>query len=204
VIGRLCEEPGDFQSSGLNPQPYHSSLGQVQEIFPSVPLATTGVDPHKCGRFRYVESIVTNTYYNIALTFSSPCQALHQPKESRSSIVVKGRSCLRSRSKFAPALQGWNFLGLASGFLTLSSVQRSTVLGNKRALNFRLEVHSATSGKIFDTLYEHCTEKESQNLSVESTLVDFTSKTNIIAVEAITTRVTREGLSRIERTRNIK
>ncbi len=60
------------------------------------------------------------------------------------------------------------------------SVQRSTVLGNKKALNFKLEVHGATTGRIHDSLCERCTEKESQNSLVEPTLVDFTSKANII------------------------
>jgi hypothetical protein len=59
------------------------------------------------------------------------------------------------------------------------SVQRSADLGNKKALNFNLEVHGATTGRIRD-LCEHCTEKESRNSVVEPTLVDFTSKTNII------------------------
>src|SRR5258706_12600344 len=60
------------------------------------------------------------------------------------------------------------------------SVQRSTVLGNKKALNFMLEVHGATTGRLHDSLCERCTEKESQNSLVEPPLVDFTSKANII------------------------
>ena len=60
------------------------------------------------------------------------------------------------------------------------SVQRPTVLGNKKALNFKLEVHGATTGRIRDSLCERCAEKESRNSLVEPTLVDFTSKTNII------------------------
>ena len=60
------------------------------------------------------------------------------------------------------------------------SVQRPTVLGNKKALNFKLEVHGATTGRIRDSLCERCNEKESRNSLVEPTLVDFTSKTDII------------------------
>ena len=60
------------------------------------------------------------------------------------------------------------------------SVQRSAALGNKEALHFQLEVHGATTGRIRDRLCERCAEKESRNSSVEPTLVDFTSKTNII------------------------
>jgi hypothetical protein len=64
------------------------------------------------------------------------------------------------------------------------SVQRSTVPGNKEALNFKLEVQSATTGRIRDALCERCTEKESRNSLVEPTLVDFTSKTNIINLKS--------------------
>ena len=60
------------------------------------------------------------------------------------------------------------------------SVQRSTDLGNKKALNFKLEVHSATTERPRDALCQRCNEKESRNSSVAPTLVDFTSKTNII------------------------
>ena len=60
------------------------------------------------------------------------------------------------------------------------SVQRSAVLGNKEGLHFKLEVHDATTGRIRDRLCERFAEKESRNSSVEPTLVDFTSKTNII------------------------
>ena len=64
------------------------------------------------------------------------------------------------------------------------SVHRSTVFGNKKALNFKLEVHSATTGRIRDALCERCNEKESRNSSVAPTLVDFTSKTNIIDLKS--------------------
>ena len=60
------------------------------------------------------------------------------------------------------------------------SVQRPTAPGNKKALNFKLEVHGATTERIRDSLCERCTEKESRNSSVEPTLVDFTSKTSIV------------------------
>ena len=60
------------------------------------------------------------------------------------------------------------------------SVQRSTALGNKKALNFKLEVHGATTGRTRNTLCERCTEKESRNSSIVPTLVDFTSKTSVI------------------------
>ena len=64
------------------------------------------------------------------------------------------------------------------------SVQRSTDLGSKKILNFKLEVHSATTGRIRDALCERCNEKESRNSSVAPTLVDFTSKTNIIDLQS--------------------
>jgi hypothetical protein len=59
------------------------------------------------------------------------------------------------------------------------SVQRDAVLGNKRPLNFKLEVSGATTERILD-LCERCAEKESRNTVVQPILVDFTSKTNII------------------------
>ena len=64
------------------------------------------------------------------------------------------------------------------------SVQRPTGLGNRKALNFKLEVHSATTGSIRDALCERCNEKESRNSSVAPTLVDFTSKSNIIDLKS--------------------
>jgi len=64
------------------------------------------------------------------------------------------------------------------------SVQRSTDPGNKRALNFKLEVHGATTGRIRDALCERCARKESRNSLVEPTLVDFASKTNIINLKS--------------------
>jgi len=64
------------------------------------------------------------------------------------------------------------------------SVQRHTVLGNEKALNFKLEVHGATTGRIRDALCERCTDKESRNSIVAPTLVDFTSKTNMIKLKS--------------------
>jgi len=69
------------------------------------------------------------------------------------------------------------------------SVQRSTVLGNKEALNFKLEVHGATSGRIRDALCKRCIEKESRNSLILPTLVDFTSKTNVVELKGGRTEV---------------
>jgi hypothetical protein len=59
------------------------------------------------------------------------------------------------------------------------SVKRS-VIGNKRALDFRLEVRGATTGTLRDSLCRACAEREPQNSLIPQTLVDFTSKTDII------------------------
>ena len=59
------------------------------------------------------------------------------------------------------------------------SVKRS-VRGNWKALDFRLEVQGATTGMIRDSLCRTCTEREPQNPLIPRTVVDFTSKTNII------------------------
>jgi hypothetical protein len=59
------------------------------------------------------------------------------------------------------------------------SVKRS-ITGNKKALCFRLEVRSATTGTLRDSLCRTCTEREPRNTLIPQTLVDFTSKTDII------------------------
>ena len=64
------------------------------------------------------------------------------------------------------------------------SVQRSSDPGRKKTLDFKLEVHSATTGRIRDALCERCNEKASRNSSVAPALVDFTSRTNIIDLQS--------------------
>jgi len=54
------------------------------------------------------------------------------------------------------------------------------VTGNKKALNFRLEVQGATTGTLRDSLCRTCTEREPRNSLIPRTLVDFTSKTDIV------------------------
>ena len=59
------------------------------------------------------------------------------------------------------------------------SVKRSAA-GNKRALDFRVEVKGATTGNLRDSLCRTCTLREPQNSLIPRTVVDFTSKTDII------------------------
>jgi hypothetical protein len=59
------------------------------------------------------------------------------------------------------------------------SVKRS-VAGNKKTLDFRLEVKGATTGTLRDSLCRTCTLREPRNSLIPRTLVDFTSKTDII------------------------
>ncbi len=59
------------------------------------------------------------------------------------------------------------------------SVKRS-VTGNKKTLDFRLEIQGATTGTIRDSLCWTCTEREPQNLLTPRRLVDFTSRTDVI------------------------
>jgi len=59
------------------------------------------------------------------------------------------------------------------------SVKRS-VTGNKKVLNFRLEVQGATTGTLRDSLCRACAEREPRNSLIPRTLVDFTSKTDIV------------------------
>ena len=100
IFPSLQGQPGGFQPSDLNPQPYLPSPAQVHETFPSDALASTSSDPPKCGRFHQVELIVINP--DLVLNSSLPCRALLQPMEIRSSTVAKTRSCLKSKS--VPAL----------------------------------------------------------------------------------------------------
>jgi len=62
------------------------------------------------------------------------------------------------------------------------SVKRS-VPGNKKALDFWLEVQGASTGKIRDSLCQPCTEREPRNSLTPRTLVDFTSRADIIDLE---------------------
>ena len=100
IFPSLQAQPGGSQSSDLHPQPYLSSPAQVHETFPPDALASTSVDPPKCGRFHQVELIVINP--DIVLNSLLPCRTLLQPMESQSSTVEKTRSCLKSKS--VPAL----------------------------------------------------------------------------------------------------
>ena len=59
------------------------------------------------------------------------------------------------------------------------SVKRS-VPGNKKALDFQLEVQGATTGAIRNSLCRTCIEREPRNSLIPQTLVDFTSRTDII------------------------
>jgi len=59
------------------------------------------------------------------------------------------------------------------------SVKRS-VLGNKKALDFRLEVNGATTGALRDSLCRICTLREPGNSLIPRTVVDFTSRTDVI------------------------
>ena len=104
----------------------------------------------------------------------SPASTLGRPVEHRreNKIVLEIEIRPRSIGTELP----WDCIQIPR----TKSVQRPTALGNKKALNFKLEVHGATTGRPRDTLCERCTEKESRNSSVVPTLVDFTSKTSII------------------------
>ena len=62
------------------------------------------------------------------------------------------------------------------------SVRRS-VAGNRKALDFRLEVKGATTGTLRDSLCHTCTLREPRNTLIPRTLVDFTSKTDIIKLK---------------------
>ena len=172
----LQAQPGSSRSSNLNPKPYFSSLAQVHETFPSVALAGTGADPPKCGRFHQAELIVTNSQYSVEflVTMSSPASTHGKLVEHRreNKIVLEIEIRPRSMRTELP----WDCVQIPR----TKSVQRSAVLGDKEALHFKLEVHGATTGRIRDRLCERCNEKESRNSSVAPTLVDFTSKTNII------------------------
>ena len=59
------------------------------------------------------------------------------------------------------------------------SVKRS-VTENRKVLDFRLELRGATTGTLCDSLCRTCTLREPRNTLVPRTLVDFTSKTDII------------------------
>ena len=62
------------------------------------------------------------------------------------------------------------------------SVKRS-VAGNKKALDFRLEVQGAATGALRDSLCHACTLREPRNSLIPGTLVDFTSKSDIIKLK---------------------
>jgi len=176
ILMPLQPQPGGSLSTNPNLQPYHSSPAQVHENLPSVALASTGVDPPKCDRSHQVELIVTNSTYSVELlvTMSSPASTHGTPVEHRreNKIVLEIEIRPRSMGLELP----WDCIRIPR----TKSVRGSTVPGNKRALNFKLEVQSATTGRIRDALCERCTEKESRNSLIAPTLVDFTSKTNII------------------------
>ena len=57
---------------------------------------------------------------------------------------------------------------------------KSSATGHKKALDFRLEVQGATTGTPRNSLCRSCTEREPRNSLIPQTLVDFTSRTDII------------------------
>ena len=57
---------------------------------------------------------------------------------------------------------------------------KSSATGHKKTLDFRLEVQGATTGTLLNSLCRPCTEREPRNSLVPRTIVDFTSKTDII------------------------
>jgi hypothetical protein len=185
VVASLEAQPGGSQSSSFNLQPYHSSPRQVHETIPSVILASTGVDPSKCGGFHQVELIVTDSHYSFdfLVTMSSPSsthvELIEHRRDNRIVLEIEIHPYLGMELP-------WDCIQIPR----TKSVQRSTSLGNKKALNFRLEVHGATTGRIRDTLCERCNEKESRNTSLEPTIVDFKSKTNFIDLKSGKARVT--------------
>lgn len=173
----LRAAPGGSQSSNINPQPHLSSLAQIHDISPSTTSTISySVDPSKYGRFHQVDLVVTDSRRSVdfLVTMSSPTSTHGKSVEHRreNKIVLEIEIRPHSIGMGLP----WDCIQIPR----TKSVQRPTAPGNKKALNFKLEVHGATTERIRDSLCERCTEKESRNSSVEPTLVDFTSKTSIV------------------------
>jgi len=109
---------------------------------------------------------------------SSPASTRGKPVEHRRENKIVLEIDIRPRSVGTEL--PWDYIRIPR----TKSVQRPTVPGNEKALNFKLEVRGATTGRIRDALCERCTDKESRNSIVAPTLVDFTSKASIIKLNS--------------------
>ena len=118
---------------------------------------------------------MANPWYSVDLivTISSPAANRRNPIEHRRDTRITLEIEIRPRS--IGEILPWDSILIPQ----TKSVKRA-ISGNKRALDFRLEVQGATTGTIRDSPCRTCTEREPRNSLIPHTLVDFTSRTDII------------------------
>jgi len=157
------------QSSSLTLEPCHSLPGRPHENIPSATLTGSSFE---------------HPNVDLLVTMLSPAPThgnlVEHRRENRIALEIEIRP--RSVGSELP----WDCIRIPR----TKSVQRPAVLGNRNTLDFRLEVQGATTGTVYTSLCERCTEKESRNSTLLPRLVDFTSKTNIIDLKSGKAQVT--------------
>jgi hypothetical protein len=176
AVASVGPRSASSQASNPDVQPNLSSPVHHEENLPSVNITNPSVDHTECGRSRQIKPIVSNSPYSVGflVAMSNPAPTHGKPVEHRreNRIVLEIEIRPRSVGTEIP----WGCIRIPC----TKSVRRSAALGEKKTLDFRLEVHGATTGTVCDALCERCTEKESRNSLLPPKLVDFTSKTDII------------------------
>jgi len=127
-------------------------------------------------RFHQVRPRLTDVEYSVDffVTMSSPTSTGdgHLVEHRRDTRIILD---IEIRSHSMGTNLPWGCIRIPQ----TKSVRRSAAR-NKKALDFRLEVKGATTGTLRDSLCRTCTLREPRNSLIPGTVVDFTSKTDVI------------------------
>ena len=171
AVTSLLSQSHGSQFSTLNLQPYLSSPGQAHPSLPSSFLPA--LHPESVDSIREADRTDSKYSVDFFVTMSSPAPTDGNLVEHRRDTRIILEIEIRPRSIGVDL--PWDSIRMPR----TKSVKRS-VTGNKKALDFRLEVQGATTGTIRSSLCRTCTEREPRNSLIPRTLVDFTSKTDVI------------------------
>ena len=171
AVASFFSEPYGSQFYGLNLQPYLSWPGQAH---PS--LSSSSFHPECVESIREADRANSKYSVDFFVTMSSPAPTDGNLVEHRRDTRIILEIEIRSRS------MGVNLPLDSIRIPQTKSVKRS-VAGHKNALDFRLEVQGATTGTLRNSLCRTCTEREPRNSLIPQTLVDFTSKTDVIGLK---------------------
>jgi len=168
AVASLLSQSQGSQFSSHDLQSYLSSPGQAHPSLPSSSLSPECVDS-----IREADRADSKYSVDFSVTMSSPVPTDGNLVEHRRDARIVLDIDIRRRA--IGVNLPWDCIRIPQ----TKSVNRS-VTGNKKALDFRLEVQGATTGTIRDSPCQTCMEREPRNSVVPRTLVDFKSKTDVI------------------------